>query len=56
MINQVRGRLSLDADHATVGMVEIGIESCDSTILDSRYCSAVRCAEGAIPANGIIIG
>ncbi len=53
MIDQGWGRLPLDAYHPTVGMVVIGIEPGDPTVLDRRYCGALRRAQGAIPAKGI---
>ncbi len=53
MIDQVRGRPPLDAEHATVGMVGIGVESGDTTVFDGRYGGAVCGAEGAISAHGV---
>ena len=55
MIDQVRGCPPLDAKHATVRMVRIGIESSYSTVFDRRYRGAMCGAEGAIPAHAVRI-
>jgi hypothetical protein len=53
MINHLRGRFTLDADDAAVGMIVVGIEARYTAVLDGGDGRAVGGAKSAITPNRV---
>ena len=52
IVDQLRRGFTFDAYHAAVGMIVIGVEARNATVLDGRDGCAVRRAQRAVAADG----